>query len=145
MLFFQRGDDGGEDGGIRRDRPHQDQTAADRGESGSAKRRSPGLVNFVTALAYHFCLALPAAFTQPGDHLLAEPCRLRRPLSPRPPSPSLSVLVSHMWRFSRRRGALQIRSHVFPTSFFTRERGAKRTGRGVRPDPLFFALKISSP
>ena len=41
---------------------------------GSAKRQSPGLVNFVTALAYHFCLALPAAFTQPGDHLLDDPC-----------------------------------------------------------------------
>ena len=36
---------------------------------GSAKRWFPGLVNFVTAVAYHFCLALPAAFT-PGDHLL---------------------------------------------------------------------------
>ena len=33
------------------------------------------MVNIVTALAYHyFCLALPAAFTQPGDHLLAESC-----------------------------------------------------------------------
>ena len=32
---------------------------------GSAKRRSPGLVNFVPALAYHFCLNLPAAFTKP--------------------------------------------------------------------------------
>ena len=32
----------------------------------------PDLVNYVTALAY-FCLALPAAFTQPGDQLLAEP------------------------------------------------------------------------
>ena len=40
----------------------------------SAKRWSLGLVNFVTSLAYHFCLALPAAFTQPGDHLLDEPC-----------------------------------------------------------------------
>ena len=37
----------------------------------SAKRRSPGLVNFVPALAYHFRQALPAAFTQPGGHLLA--------------------------------------------------------------------------
>ena len=36
---------------------------------GSAKRLWPGLVRFVSALAYHFCLA----FTQPGDHLLAEP------------------------------------------------------------------------
>ena len=38
----------------------------------AAKRRAPGLVNFVTALAHHFCLALPAAFTQPGSHLFAE-------------------------------------------------------------------------
>ena len=41
---------------------------------GSAKSWSPGLTNFVTADAYHFCLALPAAFTQPEDHILAEPC-----------------------------------------------------------------------
>ena len=33
------------------------------------------MVNFVPAVAYHFCLALPAAFTQPGALLLAEPCR----------------------------------------------------------------------
>ena len=34
---------------------------------------------FLLLLTYHFCLALPAAFTQPGDHLLAEPCtRTRR-------------------------------------------------------------------
>ena len=37
------------------------------------KGSPPGLVNFITALAYHFCLALPAVFTQPGGHLLAEP------------------------------------------------------------------------
>ena len=35
---------------------------------------SPGLVNFVTAVVYHFCQALPAAFTQPGDSLFAQPC-----------------------------------------------------------------------
>ena len=28
------------------------------------------MVNFVAAVAYHFCLALPAAFTQPGTRLL---------------------------------------------------------------------------
>ena len=28
-------------------------------------------MNVVAAVAYHFCLALPAAFTQPGDHLLS--------------------------------------------------------------------------
>ena len=43
---------------------------------GSAKRRSPGLVNIVAAVAHHFCLALPAAFTQPGLHLLAEPYKV---------------------------------------------------------------------
>ena len=39
-----------------------------------AKRWVPGLVNFVPAVAYHFCLNLPAAFTQPRAHLLAESC-----------------------------------------------------------------------
>ena len=42
---------------------------------GSAKRLRPGLVNFVTAVAYHLCLALPAGFTQPGRSLFADPCR----------------------------------------------------------------------
>ena len=41
---------------------------------GTAKRRFPGLVNFVATVAYRLCLALPAAFTQPGVHLLAGPC-----------------------------------------------------------------------
>ena len=31
-----------------------------------AKRRASGLVSFVAAFAYHFSLALPVAFTQPG-------------------------------------------------------------------------------
>ena len=31
-----------------------------------------GLVRFVPTVAYHFCLALPAAFTQPGSRLLSE-------------------------------------------------------------------------
>ena len=41
---------------------------------GSSKRSSPAFVNFVAALAYLFCLALCAAFTQPVEHLLAKPC-----------------------------------------------------------------------
>ena len=45
-----------------------------RDAQGPAKRWSPGLVNFVAAFVYHFCMASPAAFTQPGKHLLAEPC-----------------------------------------------------------------------
>ena len=40
----------------------------------SAKRLRPGLVNFVSAVAYHSCLSLPAAFTQPGRSFLADPC-----------------------------------------------------------------------
>ena len=39
---------------------------------GLAKGRA-GLVNFVPAVAYHFCLAL-LAFTHPGACLLAKPC-----------------------------------------------------------------------
>ena len=35
-------------------------------------------MNFVPAVAYHFCLALPIAFTQPGALLLAEPCTITR-------------------------------------------------------------------
>ena len=40
------------------------------------------MVNFVPAVAYQFCLTLPATFTQPGDYPLAEPCsseKLSRP------------------------------------------------------------------
>ena len=36
---------------------------------GSAKRLRPGLVNFAVAVAYHFCLSLPASFSQPGRSL----------------------------------------------------------------------------
>ena len=42
---------------------------------GLAKRRYPGLISFVPAVAYHFYLAMPAAITQPGDNLIAEPCK----------------------------------------------------------------------
>ena len=41
---------------------------------GSANPRAPGLVKFVTAVAYHFCLNLPRAFSQPGVRGLADPC-----------------------------------------------------------------------
>ena len=41
---------------------------------GTSKRPFPGLVNFVPAVAYHFCLNLPAAFSQPGNGLLEVPC-----------------------------------------------------------------------
>ena len=42
---------------------------------GSANPRTPGLVNFVTAVAYHFCLSLPRAFSQPGARGLADHCK----------------------------------------------------------------------
>ena len=41
---------------------------------GSTNIQALGLVNFVPPLAYHFCLNLPAASTQPGARLLVEPC-----------------------------------------------------------------------
>ena len=45
---------------------------------GSTNKWALGLVNFVLALAYHFSLNLPAAFTQPGARarLLVEPFTL---------------------------------------------------------------------
>ena len=39
----------------------------------SAKRRVSCFEKIVPAVAYYSCLALPAAITQPGAHLLAEP------------------------------------------------------------------------
>ena len=43
---------------------------------GSANPRTPGLVNFVIAVAYHFCLNLLRAFSQPGARGLADPCNV---------------------------------------------------------------------
>ena len=51
----------------------------------SAKRLTPGLVNIFPAVAYHFCFALPAAFTHPLTRLLAEPG-----------SPCILVHISHL-------------------------------------------------
>ena len=42
----------------------------------TSKRLFPDLVNF--ALAYHFCLNLPAAFSQPGNGILVGLCTRRR-------------------------------------------------------------------
>ena len=41
----------------------------------SARVGASGLVNFVTAVAYHLCPSLPAAFTQPGASTFADLCR----------------------------------------------------------------------
>ena len=46
----------------------------------SAKIDASGLVNFVPAIAYHYCLDLPAAFTQPGTSTLADLCAAQRKL-----------------------------------------------------------------
>ena len=37
-----------------------------------AKVGAPGLVNFTTAVAYHFCPSVPATFTQAGAWTLAD-------------------------------------------------------------------------
>ena len=39
-----------------------------------AKVGAPGLVNFITAVAYHFCPSLPATLTQPGVSTFADLC-----------------------------------------------------------------------
>ena len=40
----------------------------------SSKVGAPGLVSLITAVAYHFCLSLPAVFTQQGASSLADLC-----------------------------------------------------------------------
>ena len=40
---------------------------------GHQKSHRPGLVNFVPAVAYHFCLILPATFSQPGNDSFGNP------------------------------------------------------------------------
>ena len=40
------------------------------------KSASRVLVNFVTAVAYHFCLNLPRTYSQPGKHSFGDPCRV---------------------------------------------------------------------
>ena len=42
---------------------------------GISKRLFLGLVNFVPAVAFHLCLNLPEAFSQPGNGLLEVPCK----------------------------------------------------------------------
>ena len=41
---------------------------------GPAKKWFPGCENFVLAVAYHFCLALPEKFSQPANPSFAGPC-----------------------------------------------------------------------
>ena len=41
---------------------------------GSPRECLPGLVNFVTAVAYHFYLNLPRKFSQPGKHFFGDSC-----------------------------------------------------------------------
>ena len=40
---------------------------------GFTVRPFPGLENFVPAVAYHFCLSMPVAFSQLGNGLKVEP------------------------------------------------------------------------
>ena len=85
------------------------------------------MVKFVTALAYHFCLTLPATFTQPGDHLTAEPCifcleiKRRRYLGVQRPSTSelARVLCSEALLEERFRSSWRLESkwgHVLRSS-----------------------------
>ena len=43
---------------------------------GRTERLFLGLVNFVPAVAYRFCLNYPAIFSQPGNGLIVQPCTL---------------------------------------------------------------------
>ena len=60
---------------------------------GSAKRLKPGLVKFVPAVAYHFCLNLPGAFSQPGKHSFGDTCKIAHSPYPFEISCSISMRV----------------------------------------------------
>ena len=95
---------------------------------GSTNRQAPGLVNFFPALAYHFCLNLPAAFTQPGVRLIVEPCRCK-PLVLKYPyafgSPNVSSVMM--------RGVREVM-----------QRGRRKGGReGVRPSSKLATFSLS--
>ena len=73
LQLFQKDDFCWLDTGSRGQRGEDTAKDCDKRLQGSAERRFPGLVNFVTA-SCNSASALPAAFTQPGDHFLSEPC-----------------------------------------------------------------------
>ena len=85
---------------------------------GWAERGSPGPVNYVLAVAYHF-YTLHKKYSQPGDHFLGQPCansprggrrrRLRRRRSRRRRScPSTSAAPCRRTRSSSPLSAMQI-------------------------------------
>ena len=51
-------------------------------EQDLAKMRSPGLLNSVAAVAFHFCLDLLERFSQPGVHFFAQPNECKSYLLP---------------------------------------------------------------
>ena len=77
------------------------------------KKVGPRLVNFVPPVAYHFCLALPAAFTQPGERLLARKLYLAVAYPPSNlltecygvPSLACNLMTIRTWRGSDWNGA----------------------------------------
>ena len=58
---------------------------------GPAKKQFPGCENFVLAVAYHFCLALPEKFSQPGNHSFAGPCIWKHPNGKKWTSPNWKI------------------------------------------------------
>ena len=105
---------------------------------GSAKRRTPDLVNFVPAVAYHICLALSAAFTQPGNHLLAEPCVSLSPCSVQNP-------FRNYGGHERRNGQqARFSKEMVLRGVFKRGRGlfSAKGGRNSRKLPQFFTSTI---
>ena len=57
---------------VKNEKSHRRDNRQREGIQRSAKVDVPGLVNFIPAVAYHSCLNLPAAFTQPGAPTLAD-------------------------------------------------------------------------
>ena len=83
------------------------------------------MVNFVAAVAYHFCLALPAAFTQPGDPRLADPLMY-------PGTTKLQYPMESLWSVKTPNGQIQQLLTNYPVSSGVRYVSGSGDSRGKR-------------
>ena len=101
------------------------------------KKWSSGSVNFVPAVAYHFCLNLQGKCSQPGDHFLAQPCKSAATEAHLVAAGTHSAICKGELREKR-----QIQTHTSPQSLCTSSLWCKYSGflRGIQklhnPDSL---------
>ena len=107
------------------------------------------MVNFITAVAYHFCLNLPAAFTQPGALTLANLCTHSRSIGEKwrvRECQLASVARSDKKERERGKGACCPPSAPTCVAYTTNDIGGSHTKEGVtlRPTTSHFRSPIRS-